>query len=247
MTAGRYLYACNPAAKQLIALFGALGQHGVLTYTPERALLEQAVRQCSTCAKSLPAKFCTGWVTVIDPRVATFAPVLVKGGKWVQPELFATADYTREQPGVATAWEAAPMSACDLVLQIVDLNGHLLERHHIDLASPNQNGPVWHLQYGGNPANHPKPDTHWLDPPRWAVPPADLALLLETVAFNFYPEKWEELNANGDWLRAVTAAEDLTLKHYLSHMTSHLRIRPDNRMQTWLAMQDNASWNPRPG
>lgn len=242
----RYLYACKPATAQLITIFDALGRHGVLNYPPERALVEQKIRPCPTCLKGLAAKHCTGWVTVIEPDVATFAPVQLKGGPFVQLEVFAKLDYTRSSPGEAEAWEATPVGACDLALQVLDLKGELLERHHIDLANLGQPGPTWHLQFGGNPANHPKPETHWIDPPRWAIPPADVALMLEAVAFNFYPEKWEGLNTDGDWLRAVTAAEDLCLRHYLLRLSEHLNQRRDNRSQTWLSAQDNTEWNPRP-
>ncbi|MDP8942554.1 MAG: hypothetical protein M3N16_00285 [Actinomycetota bacterium] len=246
MAGTRYPYACNAASKQLVALFGALGEQGILGFTPERALLERSIQRCSTCARDRPAKFCTGWITTIDPSVATFAPVRVKGGRMVQPELAATIDYSRAQPGVAEDWEAAPMQACVLALEILDTSGELLERHHIDLANALQDGPAWHLQYGGNSRNFPKPKTQWLGPPRWAVPPADLALMLETVAFNFYYHKWQELNGDGNWLRAVKRAEDLSMRHYVERLAQHFRRESDDRQQTWLAMQDNATWDPRP-
>ena len=101
-------------------------------------------------------------ITTIDPLVATFAPVRVKGGRMVQPELSARIAYTRARPGVAEVWEAAPMQACVLTLEILDISGELLERHHIDLANALQDGPAWHLQYGGNSRNLPKPKTQCL-------------------------------------------------------------------------------------
>ena len=60
MAGTRYPYACNAAIKQLVALFVALGEHRVLSFTPERALLERSVQRCSTCARDRPARFCTG-------------------------------------------------------------------------------------------------------------------------------------------------------------------------------------------
>lgn len=242
----RYPYTCNAAVKQLVALFVALGEHGVLTYPPERGLLERSVHRCSTCARDRPAKFCTGWATTIDATVATFAPVRVKGGTMVQLEMSAKIAHNRARPAAAGEWESAPMKACDVALEILDMSGGLLERHHVDLANTAQEGPVWHLQYGGNSRNHPQPPTRWLDPPRWPVPPADIALMVETVAFNFYHEKWRQLNENGSWLRAVKTAEDLTMRHYITRLTEHFQRRADDREQTWLAMQDNAIWDPRP-
>ena len=78
------------------------------------------------------------------------------------------------------------------------------------------------------------------------MPPADVALMLESVAFNFYYDKWQELNENGSWLRAVKAAENLSMRHYIARLGEHFRRKPDDREQTWLAMQDNATWDPRP-
>lgn len=242
----RYPYACNAATKQLVAMFIALGEHGLLTFTPERALLERCIQRCRKCGQGQPPKFCTGWVTTVDPSVATFAPVSVKGGPMVQPELFAKIGTTRSRPGAAEDWESAPMQACVVALEVLDMSGELLERHHVDLANVGQDGPAWHLQYGGNSRNLPKPNTRWLDPPRWPVPPADLALMLEAVAFNFYYDKWQGLNENGTWLRAVKAAEDLSMRHYVARLSEHFRRGPDDREQTWLAMQDNANWDPRP-
>ena len=54
------------------------------------------------------------------------------------------------------------MQACVLTLEILDISGELLERHHIDLANALQDGPAWHLQYGGNSRNLPKPKTQCL-------------------------------------------------------------------------------------
>jgi hypothetical protein len=246
MTGRRYLYTCSSATKQLVALFATLGEYGLLSFTPERALLERCVQRCSACARDLQPKFCTGWVTTIDPTVATFAPVRTKSGPMVRPELFASIAHTREHPSAAEEWETTPMRECVIALEILGMSGELLERHHVDLANVGQEGPTWHLQYGGNSRNLPKPKTEWLDLPRWPVPPVDLALMLETLAFNFYHDKWQALNENGSWLRAVKAAEELSMRHYVSRLSEHFRRMPDDREQTWLAMQDNATWDPRP-
>lgn len=246
MAESRHGYSCKQATTRVVSLFTALGEHHLLTFTPERALLEGTVRRCASCDRGRAAKHCTGWVTKVDPTIATFAPVKVKGGCQVQPALYCTISYTRSKPAVSSQWRDTPMATCDLALHILDLSGRLLERHHIDLANRHQEGPTWHLQYGGNPPDHPKPETHWLDPPRWAVPPFDLALMLETVAFNFYYDKWRDLNEHGEWLRAVKAAEDLSIRHYAERLSAHFLRKPDDRSETWLAMQDNAIWDPRP-
>jgi hypothetical protein len=128
----------------------------------------------------------------------------------------------------------------------------LLERHHLDLANAEpslQQGPVWHLQMGGNPAGSISPTaTNWLDEPRWPVAPMDLTLAIEFVIYSFFPDEWEQLNQDGTWIRLMKDAEQLVVSHFAAHMRAHFLRDANDRDRTWLAAQDNGSraYDPRP-
>jgi hypothetical protein len=126
----------------------------------------------------------------------------------------------------------------------------LLERHHVDLGNPGQHGPVWHLQFGGNPPGDAKLPTGWLDPPRWPVPPVDLTLFVEAIIYNFDYEAWKRLWNNGAWRSIVRQAEDLMLFAYTDELARHFARPPNLRGHSWLGALDNqrapALWNPRP-
>ena len=36
------------------------------------------------------------------------------------------------------------------------------------------------------------------------------------------------------------------MRHYIARLAGHFGRKADDRQQTWLAMQDNATWDPRP-
>jgi len=110
-------------------------------------------------------------------------------------------------------------------------------RWHFDLCNPNQDGPITHLQYGGN--KHP--DQPNLDvkirEPRWNVPPMDIVLLCETVAANFFTEIWRtQLKDNPTWNKTVKASQRLCYPYYMRKLYKSLN---DTGGLTLL----NESWN----
>ena len=156
-------------------------------------------------------------------------------------------------PGRQPVWDQSPLASSVVTLEIFGVEAEeLLERHHLDLANSGQSGqagPVWHLQLGGNPAGTVAPtETGWLDLPRWPTAPMDLTLAIEFLAYNFFPEKWLQLNNRGDWFRLMVGAEQLVVSHFATHMTAHFRRGASDRDHTWLTAQDNGSgaFNPRP-
>jgi hypothetical protein len=180
------------------------------------------------------------------------------GGKRLQVDIEVHCRFRREAPASADDWRATPAASADLGVLIYDADSsdekhnRLLERHHIDLASPGQPGPVWHLQLGGNVPGLEKHPTGWLDIPRWLVLPADFTLLTDAVVFNFDYEKWLRLHDDSTWSMAVRRSEDLMYRSFADVFCTHMSRAAPDRRRTLAQLLDNRSrdennrWDPRP-
>lgn len=243
-----YDYTCHRATKQLGQAVRLLAAHGILQVAPDEGLIRQCVRRCSACERDKGAKRCLGWQTVVDRGVLALGPVTYVGQSPLRLEVSATCSFQRSAPARADKWRKRPVASSTVVLEIFDIESDgLLERHHLDLANRDQRGTAWHLQYGGNPtAGVPDLPTSWLREPRWPVAPVDLILLLELVAYNFFPDAWARLNEDGEWLHLIWAVEDLLVSHYARFIDAHFACRADLREGTWLGVQDNSRFDPRP-
>jgi len=120
-------------------------------------------------------------------------------------------------------WEKKrfPLKTLNLTLEIINKsNGRLIHRSHIDLATCNnkgeyQDGPIFHLQFGGKSgAKENEPAIFKLRRPRWLHPPMDLFLMAEMLIANFYPEQWDKLKKQGDWISLVTDSQKLCYKPF---------------------------------
>jgi hypothetical protein len=168
-------------------------------------------------------------------------------GRLVRAELQALVDYQREPPGREEEWQQAPIGRCTVTVELFNVaDDQLVGRQHIDLANVGQPGPVWHLQFGGNPSGGKELSNSWLSVPRWAMAPADLVLVADQLVYNLHPQTWVAMQEDGDWLRLVLASEELVLQHYANHLGSHFARTADRRSISWLQAQDNAMWDPRP-
>jgi hypothetical protein len=245
---GGYVYTCASATKALMELVRLLGAERLLQAEPDGGLVHQWVRQCERCRRGDGARRCLGWHTSVDRGFLVLGPAPQPGRPTIRIDVSATCSFERPEPGRQPAWVAKPLLHSIVVVEIFDVatNG-LLERHHVDLANRGQDGPTWHLQYGGNPAGEVESlPTSWLQEPRWPMAPLDLTLLLELLVYNFFPEVWRRLNGQGDWLRLIWEAEQLVVSHFAKHMAEHFARAPDRRDRTWLAAQANAEFYPRP-
>jgi hypothetical protein len=226
-----------------------LRRERVLAEDIHQPQLDAFVTDCAQCRKGRGPKHCCGWCVSIGTEQALVFELAEYKQRLVRPLLHGTCDFRRPRAGTGEDWEDAPLARSTVVVLLFEGTEieQPRERHHLDLANERQPGPVWHLQLGGNPSGYDKFATSWLGPPRWALPPADLVLVAETLAFNFYPAAFAELNRDGDWVRLVQSAEDLVLTHYRRQMERHFR-RGSARDSTWLAAQDNEALllNPRP-
>jgi hypothetical protein len=80
----------------------------------------------------------------------------------------------------------------------------VIARYHFDKANAGQDGPVFHLQYGGNPADeelfwHPE-SFAW---PRILHHPVDLVLACEMVAANLFATEYRQIAKDPTWLAAI--------------------------------------------
>lgn len=94
-------------------------------------------------------------------------------------------------------------------------NGRVMLRLHFDKANQNQEGPEYHLQFGGKQ----QPDElHWfpkvIDLPRFVYQPMDIVLACEFVAANFYPEEYQNFKEDPTWHGVVRNSQASLLQSY---------------------------------
>lgn len=91
--------------------------------------------------------------------------------------------------------------------------GRVMLRCHFDLANPNQHGPKYHLQFGGNAREH---ELCWfpeiMDLPRLACPPMDLILACQLIAANFYREEYDEFRETPEWIHTLRTSQEHLFK-----------------------------------
>jgi hypothetical protein len=248
-----YRYTCARAQKDLVDLVKLLEGADVIQGLPDHDLLRTRISTCVPCRGNKKSKYCCGWNTEIERGVLSFGPLTHSASKQIRLDLSAKCDYRRPKPDRQPAWDEAPLAASVVTIEIMSVETEeLLERYHLDLANsvvPPQPGPVWHLQVGGNPAGDlAATPTSWLDEPRWPVAPMDLSLAIEFLVYSFFPEKWEALNEDGEWVRLMKDAEQLAVSHFADQMKRHFQRDAESRDRTWLSAQDNKSraYDPRP-
>ena len=99
----------------------------------------------------------------------------------------------------------------DLALDVLDEENVVLIKHHIDLANSNangfQDGPLFHLQFGGHTPHKERSLEVPLKEPRWLCIPLDVVLLCEVVVANFYPKDWEKLKQQPSWHDSILASQ----------------------------------------
>jgi len=243
-------YSCEKACKQLVLLARLLAEVEVLLAPPDDGMMHHCVNRCAPCSKGRSIKRCTGWQTVVDRGILAFRPYTVAGHDPVRIDLSAQVSFRRAQPEKSDKWQARPVGSANVTVEIIDTATEtLLERHHHDLANAGQVGPVWHFQYGGNPAGGiGELPTSWLEPPRWPQLPADLTLLADAIVYNFFVDEWRALNAKGAWVKLILEAEQLVMSHYAEYVHEHFARPWTERDHTWLSAQANAlgGLQPRP-
>lgn len=162
------------------------------------------------------------WRLTIDRgRPLTFARTLDKNGIEVTP--FIVVDGIE---AAAPSEMAPPFARLDMALEVHDLAGKPVARWHLDLANSGpsgvQDGPLFHLQYGGH--NHgARHLDHPLKGPRWCHPPMEVGLFCEVVAANFFCEIWKRnLRDDGGWCSAIQTLQRVCYGSYLAMLQASL-------------------------
>ena len=93
----------------------------------------------------------------------------------------------------------------------------VIARYHFDKANAGQDGPSFHLQYGGNPADeelfwHPEAFA-W---PRILHHPMDLVLACEMVAANLFAAEYRQIAKDPTWRAAIRNSQTHFVDDYLT-------------------------------
>ena len=102
--------------------------------------------------------------------------------------------------------------------------GRVMLRVHFDLANPNQPGPEYHVQVGGNPLRE---EGHWF-PKSLAVPrllhmPVDLTLASELVAATFFPCDFKKIMREASWRGSRRVSQEHLLDDYFASASDAVR------------------------
>lgn len=163
----------------------------------------------------------TAWSIAIDSgRPLTFSRFRDKNGREV------TASMVVKVSAAPANGSSPPFDRLDMVLLITDVAGEPVARWHLDLANEGpdgpQEGPLFHLQYGGHNPGMRHLD-HPLKGPRWCHPPMEVGLFCEVVAANFFHETWRrELREDAGWCSAVRTLQKLCYGPYVAMMAAAL-------------------------
>jgi len=95
-------------------------------------------------------------------------------------------------------------------------NGRVISRFHFDKANQSQQGPEYHLQFGGNPKGY---ELCWhpssVNIPRFLYHPMDLFLTCQLIAANFFRDDYLEIKEKSEWRGALALCQKhLLVNHY---------------------------------
>lgn len=192
-----------------------LADAGIMTREGQGVLREQA-------AKVRRGGDATAWTLAIDRgRPLTFERTQDKNGRDVVPLIVA--EGIEAAPG---GDRSPPFRKLDMALEIRDLAGEPVSRWHIDLANTvdgqAQDGPLFHLQYGGHNPGARHLD-HPMKGPRWCHPPMEIGLFCEIVAANFFAPAWRRaLREDAGWCDAIRTLQRLCLTSYAATLAASL-------------------------
>lgn len=93
--------------------------------------------------------------------------------------------------------------------------GRVVSRFHFDRATPDQDGPGYHLQFGGIPQDyelcwHPEK----VNVPRIAYQPMELFLTCQMVVANFFSTEYQEIKQKSEWTQELILYQNRLLHNY---------------------------------
>lgn len=211
--AGQYPYTCTRARLELWRLHDLLWRHNLLINQPFPDVVDRRISPCAPCLQNSSPKRCCGWSIRIDRAAALVFRHATVRGRLVRPELQVAASFERAAAETGERWTDHPAGRSNIAIEVYAVvDDRLVARHHADLSNRQQDGPVWHLQFGGNPSGTEALADSWLGTPRWPAAPGDIVIAADLIAYNFYYPDWLRLQEDGDWLRLVNRG----LLHVLS-------------------------------
>lgn len=94
--------------------------------------------------------------------------------------------------------------------------GRVISRFHFDRANKTQQGPNYHLQFGGNSKEY---ELCWhpssVNIPRFQFHPMELFLTCQLIAANFFRDDYLEIQETSEWRRALALCQNhLLVSHY---------------------------------
>lgn len=209
-----------PTAKNMATAMLGLG----------RALSQAGVCQAQSIFSGVatqlksPSQADTKWCYEVTPaNPIEFSPIFNKSvNTKIRPKLSASISVRVTEP------DGICFDRMDVALDVVDVAGKVLIRHHVDLANykPDENtfqpGPLFHLQFGGHTPKQTRTFEIPIKEPRWPCFPMDLVLVCEVIVANFYPEAWEKLRNERHWREAVITSQQFCLSPFLKNLAEKM-------------------------
>ncbi len=241
---------CRQAADDLVAVLGTLRARGLTKSPISDETIRRCIVSCQPCRKgTATSRKCLGWRGNFNANTAVVIPFVIDRNELVAT---VTGEFSFEQriaPKRMAGWQFAPTAKATYAIELRKVIGDdLCARHHIDLANPDQDGSVWHLQVGGLAAGDQRHrELRWLKVPRWPALPMDMVLVLELAIYNFRNEQWLELRKTNPWRDIVKRSEKIMHTHYFERFKEYYSRQEAG--DSWLAFQCNrtSGWSPRPG
>lgn len=164
--------------------------------------------------------------------------------KWIFPEIYVDieVDETKITQGMP------PFEKLVATFELKEFDtGKIKVKSHIDLANKNeatlkyQEGPLFHLQFGGHSPGNLRDEENKLKEPRWTHPPMDLILLCETVIANFYPDKWAKIKTQPAWQQLIHTSQILCYQYYFEKINDCLSKGKPILNHIWASEWGNAT------
>lgn len=152
--------------------------------------------------------------------------------KTIQPQIYASISVQQSPTG------GVCFNRLDLALEVLDDEANVLIKHHIDFANSTigqfQEGPLFHLQFGGHTPAHTRSFEVPIKEPRWLCFPLDVVLLCEVVVANFYPEDWAALKALPGWNDPIVCSQRFCIIPFLNALQARASLTSRSLLdQVW--------------
>lgn len=106
----------------------------------------------------------------------------------------------------------------------------VMSRCHYDTCSEGQYAPFYHFQFHGTPQEN---EVYWfptnIDFPHFPSPPIDLILACEIVVATYFPDTYQDLLQDGNWVNLIKESEVFILSNYYKKCIAYLDNNPKNK------------------